>query len=949
MTSRIEDSSPVDDEPDDDADEFLREVARVDDIAPPARQPSPGQTLGRFRILSELGRGGMGIVYLAHDENLRRAVALKLLSPSLSRKDERTRRFLREARAAASVTHPNLGTIYDVGEVEGNIFIAMERVEGRTLRNVLAGGRPSIEQAVDIATQILAGLAKAHLAGIVHRDLKPDNIMLTDDGVVKLLDFGLAKRHDGAAPGASESPGGARDASAAAAEAHDSVQLDTADNQLLGTPGYMSPEQVRNSPIDPRSDIFAFGVVFYEMLAGQRPFVGQSHADLASAILRDTPRRLSELRPDVPRELEILIERCLEKDPARRYASSGALAIALAQLDLVGADRFVAPPGSTTSPDVLSNTANTALPRAPGRLRQLRERAGAVAKVLAAVLVVSLAGLLVRVTREIEATRTQTEAERRESEAAAREREVAAADSARALPTPVTELPLPASKSPEALAAYRAAMQGIRDGNWGYVKAHLERAVALDPGLAMAHLRLAMVQHESPLMRPRTRFALALSGRASLSERDQALLHAYEPLLYRDPADQGEHIARLRAATERFPGDAEFFERLAWANHDPVKMLEASRRAVELDPQYADGWQGVGASLFQLGRIDEALEALARCVALSPASADCSGQRGFVHASEGRCTEMDEDFRRAVSLSTSGVWQDGRAVALFALGGAPEAIVEVFRHKWAELSTEEKTAAELFDRSNFDIATGNFDAAEREMLSARSLVASNADAVTHSRLAQQLVDIYTETNRPKEAGRIADDYLKRLDVWIRSPMSDRSSMSMYWAMLRAKSMSRETFLEKRDTWAKHHASDVMQTSVLSRYAYGVQTGEEAKEALALFPNLSPPPVLWEKDFGLAMFGKLYMLAGRAAEAVPLLQRTVKSCYALMAPLLHTSATYYLGQALEASGDRAGACSAYGNVLARWGNAKPASVTAAKARDRSRELHCKTETPARRAG
>src|SRR6188508_241887 len=195
MTSRFDDPELANDEPGDDADDFLREVAHVDDIAPPSRHPLPGQTLGRFRILSELGRGGMGIVYLAHDENLRRAVALKLLPPSLTRQEERYRRFLREARTAASVTHPNLATIYDVGEVEGNVFIAMERVEGRTLRKVLAGGRPSIEQVIDISTQILAGLAKAHLAGVIHRDLKPDNIMLTDDGVVKLLDFGLAKRH----------------------------------------------------------------------------------------------------------------------------------------------------------------------------------------------------------------------------------------------------------------------------------------------------------------------------------------------------------------------------------------------------------------------------------------------------------------------------------------------------------------------------------------------------------------------------------------------------------------------------------------------------------------------------------------------------------------------------------------------------------------------------------
>jgi serine/threonine protein kinase len=977
MTSRIDDPELAHDEPGDDADDFLREVAHVDEIAPPARQPSPGQTLGRFRILSELGRGGMGIVYLAHDENLRRAVALKLLSPSLSRRDERTRRFLREARSAASVTHPNLATIYDVGEVEGNIFIAMERVEGRTLRKVLGGGRPSIEQAIDIATQILAGLAKAHLAGIIHRDLKPDNIMLTDDGVVKLLDFGLAKRHDGSADGsdagiAAASAGLATSAAVAASPgmssvadpAPESAPRDTGENQLLGTPGYMSPEQVRNGSLDPRSDIFAFGVVFYEMLAGERPFRGQSHADLASAILRDTPRRLAELRPEVPRELERLVERCLEKDPARRHPSSGALAIALAQLDLVGAARFATPSGSTSSREAVTSTsgASTSVTGPRSLLRRLSERAGAVAKVLATALVVLLAGLYFssRTDSEVaadlaEAQRDVAEAKRdiaegkRQATEATRELAAAAALAARATPTPVTELPLPQSKSPEALVAYRAALQGIRDGNWGYVQSHLQRAIELDPGLAIAHLRMAMVQHDSPLMRPRALFAQALAGRASLSERDQALLHAYEPILYRDPPDPKEHIARLRAATERFPGDAELFGILGWVQTDPEQKVAASSRAVELDPQYADGWQGVGAGLVQLGKTDEALAALDRCIALSPATADCSAQRGFLHAGEGRCTEMDEDFRRAVSISTNGMWQDGRAFALFARGSAPEAIVEVFRAKWAQLSEDEKKAAERLDRANLDIAMGNFQAAERETLAARAIVASDAEAKTHSRLALQLMEIYSETNRPKEASRVAENYLKLEDAWIRSHRSDEDSISMYWAMFRAKSMSREVFLAKREAWARAHTSDATHMGALSSYACGVETPEEAREALALFPNIKPPMAVSEKNYALAMLGKLYTLAGRATEAAPMLERTVKSCYALMAPILHTRAAYHLGLALEASGDREAACGAYTKVLERWGNAKPPSVTAAKARERSRNLRCSAAAAARRAG
>jgi serine/threonine protein kinase/tetratricopeptide (TPR) repeat protein len=928
MSSRVDDPNRADahladDEPDND-DDFLRELAHVEDVAPPTRQPAAGQMLGRFRILSELGRGGMGIVYLAHDENLRRAVALKLLPPSLTRQEERTRRFLREARAAAAVTHPNLATIYDVGEVEGNIFIAMERVDGRTLRKLLASGRPPIEEAVHVASQILAGLAKAHQAGIVHRDLKPDNIMVTDDGVIKLLDFGLAKQHDGVSGQLAGSGSVERAERGDPGEKHDTLPRDTGADQLLGTPGYMSPEQIRGGPIDPRSDLFSFGVIFYEMLAGKRPFAGQSAADLQSAILRDTPPSLSDLRDDLPEGLVRLVERCLEKDSARRYPSSGALSIALAQLDL-STPRLLTPSSST-----LGDAASSSPSRAMTTVKRFGDRAGSVAKVLAAVLVALLAGLFFRRTSDTEAAKGGAAAG------------AMAAVAAQAAATPVTDLPLPQSKSADAVAEYATALQGIRDGNWGYASSHLARAIELDSSFAMAHLRMAIIHGDSPFMRPRSHYALAVAGRGRLSEREQVMLNAYEPLLSRDPPDMAEHIARLRAAVARFPGDAEFPAMLAWTQReDPEEKLAYARRAVELDPQFADGWQMVGASLFMLGKTDEALRALDRCVAISPATADCSGERGFLHGSEGRCAEMEENFRRAVAGSTNGMWQEGRAAALFALGAAPEAIAEVLRNRWPQpqVAERERAGLELIDRSNLGAAIGDFAEAEKLALAARNLVASEPEARTHALLAAQLVELYTETNRPKDAGKIADDYLKRKDVWIRSPMSDRQPISMYWAMLRAKTLTRESFVQKRDAWLRERRNDSRQANVLASYACGAETPEEAREALALFPDVPPPRVLMEKDFVLPMFGKLYALAGMAEEAVPYLERTVKSCYALLSPFIHTRSSYYLGQALEATGDTAGACSAYATVLARWGNAKPESVTAGKARERSRQLRC----------
>ena len=725
----------------------------------------------------------------------------------------------------------------------------------------------------------------------------------------------------------------------------------------------MSPEQLRGGPIDPRSDLFAFGVIVYEMLAGKRPFSGQTPADLQSAVLRDTPQPLRAARGDVPESLERLVERCLEKDPARRPASSGALSIALGQVGLPSPGRVVTPSSSTLRDGAASTSSFGSIEA----VRRVRDRVGGVAKVLAAVIIALLAALLFRresdlkalgerrVAASIEAAWEQVGlakdqvATGREQIATAKHQVAAAKDqaaaneqrlAARSVPTPVTELPPPQSQSVEALGEYATALQGIRDGNWGYVSVHLERAVALDPSFAMAHLRLAIIHSHSPFMRPRSHYAAAIAGRARLSERDQVVLNAFEPLLWRDPPDLAEHIARLRAAVAQFPGDAELAGMVAWTQRDvPEEKLSYGRRSVELDPQYADGWQMVGGSLFQLGKSEEALVALDRCIALSPATADCRAERGFLHGSEGRCSEMDDDLRRAVASSTNGMWQEGRAAALFALGVAPEAIVEVLRNKWPHLGENERKAMELIDRSNLAVATGNFRDAEKQTLAARDLVASDPEAQTHALLAVQLVEIYMETNRPRDAGKVADDYLKREEVWIRSPLADQQPISMYWAMLRARSMRPETFVQKRDAWIHEHRSDARQARVLSSYAHGVETPEEAREALALFPNVAPPRVLAAKDFSVAMLGKLYVLAGRAEEAVPYLQRTVKSCFALLAPFVHTRANYYLGRALEATGDTAGACAAYGNVLARWGGAKPESVTASKARGRSRELRC----------
>ena len=268
-----------------------------------------GRTLGPYRVLEKLGAGGMGEVYRAHDTRLDRVVALKVLPPELATSD-RMQRFEQEARAASTLNHPNILTIHDVGREADVAWFAMELVDGRTLRDLLGAGRLPIRRVMQIAAQIADGLAKAHAAGIVHRDLKPENVMLTSDGFVKIVDFGIAKLAD---------------SSARASDAKTQT-MGTMPGLVIGTAGYMSPEQASGRPVDYRSDQFALGLLIYEMATNQRPFDRPTAAQSIAAIIEAEPAPLQSLNADVPPHLASIVSRCLAKDPSERYESTRDLA-----------------------------------------------------------------------------------------------------------------------------------------------------------------------------------------------------------------------------------------------------------------------------------------------------------------------------------------------------------------------------------------------------------------------------------------------------------------------------------------------------------------------------------------------------------------------------------------------------------------------------------------------
>ncbi len=270
-----------------------------------------GSRLGPYEILAAVGAGGMGEVYRARDPKLERTVAVKVLSPEYAGDRGRLARFEQEARSASALNHPNIVTIYDIGQADSTAYIAMEYVEGRTLRELVEGGALPLKKALGIAAQVADGLAKAHQAGLVHLDLKPENVMVTGDGLVKILDFGLVKL-------AAATEGSGLTATAVAPATHPGM--------VLGTVGYMSPEQARGREVDYRSDQFALGTLLYEMLTGKRPFQRESSAQTMAAIIEDEPRPVTELNPKVPAPARWIVERCLAKEPEERYASTRDLA-----------------------------------------------------------------------------------------------------------------------------------------------------------------------------------------------------------------------------------------------------------------------------------------------------------------------------------------------------------------------------------------------------------------------------------------------------------------------------------------------------------------------------------------------------------------------------------------------------------------------------------------------
>ena len=290
------------------ADDFMEEPA-FEAVTEQLHTLNQGQVLGHYEIVRRLGEGGMGVVYLGRDTTLDRLVAIKVLNKKFERNEDNVRRFIREAKAASALNHPNILTIFEIGEHEGSQFIVSEYIEGRTLREVMRSEKLKPPTVADIAGQIAGALAAAHKARIVHRDLKPENVIVRDDGYVKVLDFGLAKLLSG-------------DGQPIAGIAGTEPSNTTASGIILGTVNYMSPEQAKGKKVDERTDIFSLGVVLYEMITGRAPFAGDSVAETFANLIDHEPEPMTAYAADVPDKLQHVVSRMLAKDPDERYPSA---------------------------------------------------------------------------------------------------------------------------------------------------------------------------------------------------------------------------------------------------------------------------------------------------------------------------------------------------------------------------------------------------------------------------------------------------------------------------------------------------------------------------------------------------------------------------------------------------------------------------------------------------
>jgi tetratricopeptide (TPR) repeat protein len=685
--------------------------------------PSVGMRFGRYEVLARLGSGGMGEVFRARDHDLQREVAIKFLPERFTSDTIRLSRFAQEARAASQLNHPNIVTIHEIGTTAGLPYIVMELVQGQTLRALLAVARPlPVRRTLEIASQLADGLAKAHAAGIVHRDLKPENVMVTEDGFVKILDFGLAKLVT--------SESGDREIWLDSdhptwPEASPSPQ--TAAGAVLGTVGYMSPEQARGRPVDFRADQFAFGAIVYEMATGAQAFHRETPAQTLSAIIESPPAPIATRNSAFPAPARWLVERCLEKDPSARYAST---------LDLARDLRGLRERMSTAAGDSGSLSPDAA--PAPSRLRRLALLA-AVTLVLAALLSWTGPPVIDRVS--VSLGLRPLPADKRVAvlpfaAPSGRPDDMArAAGLARLMTNRLAQLEAfqkTLSVEPES----NVLESGVRSAE--QARRALNATLVVTGSVQRVGESIVLIASIEDTRRNRV-------VRAARADDEDALIEEVVRLLALELADDGQAALRASAAgvaeaatlTAQGLAYTPYAEgRTALERYDQLKSLERAielfGQALERDPRYALAHAGLAQAFWRQFRIEKkpelarlAEEHARRCLEIDDLPAGGWVTMGMIHAGTGRAEEALRDFQRALDRNPrSADAHRERAEALERLGRWDEA--EAAYHRAIELRPESWANQNYLGA--FLAARGRFEEAERAFRAALALAPDNARA-----------------------------------------------------------------------------------------------------------------------------------------------------------------------------------------------------------------------------
>ena len=648
---------------------------------------SPGMRLGPYEILEPIGSGGMGEVYRARDARLERDVAIKVLPEALARDGAALGRFEREAKSLAALSHPHLLAIFDVGS-EGDVaYLVTELLQGQTLRGRMAHPL-SWRESVRIATGIADGLAAAHSRGIVHRDLKPENVFLTEDGHVKILDFGIARR---------EAP------RSAGPERAETATALTAPEMVVGTVGYLSPEQISGLPAEARSDLFSLGAVLYEMLAGKRAFTGASKIETLSAILRDDPGAISGTDNPVPAALEALTRRCLEKSPSDRFGSARDLSFAL---------RSVVEAPAARPPEAAAAKTRTSSHRAP------------VVAVVLAVAVLSLAVLGV--------VRTRGTSRSFESLAVLPFSNVGSNEAAAYLSDGITDSLIDRfSRLPGLRVASRAAVFGYKDKATSAPQAGRElKAEAVLTG---------SVEEKDGQLRVSVELVDARDGRHIWGERYLRKVSeapSLEPEIAREIVDSLKY--RLSGADRtrlqnRFTEDAEAYQlylkgRYYWNSGDLEQARTTFEKAIAKDPTYALAYAGLSETYSRLGHelVSPPMEAFpkARAAALEALKIDDAlvearvALAGVEQCYDWKLAEAEKEYRAAIALQPGYAVAHRRyALMLETQRRFDEAVAEIRRAQ----ESEPFSAFNHVIASNMLAGAGRHDEATKECLAAAAL------------------------------------------------------------------------------------------------------------------------------------------------------------------------------------------------------------------------------------